>query len=75
MGEKVLIINRSKNAAKLNCPTEGPYEILKVYANGTVKIKRGAYDEIISIRRLQPYKEKNVSATSTEETKTWGRMT
>ena len=32
-GDKVLILNRSKNAAELNCPTEGPYEIFKVYVN------------------------------------------
>ena len=35
--------------------TEGPYKILRLYSNGNVRIRRGTYDEDISIRRLRPY--------------------
>ena len=40
---------------KLSSPAEGPYQILAVYDNGNVRIRRGNYDEDISIRRLRPY--------------------
>ena len=55
-GHKVLILLKNEGmGSKLDSPTEGPYEVLKVYNNGTVKIKRGSYDEIINIRRLKPF--------------------
>ena len=57
-GDKVLIIlNRMDRGAKLNSPTEGPYEIVKVYNNGTIKIKRNKYFETISITRVKPFNE------------------
>ena len=55
-GDLVLIVTeRETTAAKLAPPTEGPYEIQKVYKNGTVKIKRGSYNEVIHIRRIKPF--------------------
>ena len=40
-GDKMLIVlDRMDRGAKLNSPTEGPYEIFKVYTNGTIKIRR-----------------------------------
>ena len=44
--------------AKLNERTEGPYQVLNVFDNGTVKIRRDTYDEIINIRRIKPYNER-----------------
>ena len=38
----------SKNA-------EGPYKVIKVFGNGTFRIKRGSYEETVSIRGLRPY--------------------
>lgn len=58
VGDLVLIVEKSyerAKKAKLSSPTEGPYEILRVYTNGNVRIRRGNYDEDISIRRLRPY--------------------
>ena len=43
--------------AKLNERTEGPYQVLKVFDNGTVKIRRDTYDEIINIRIIKQYNE------------------
>ena len=56
MGDIVLIVlNGTDVMRKLHQPTEGPYRILHVYENGTVKIQQGGYNEILSIRRLRPF--------------------
>ena len=59
MGNKILIPHNSEKVSNLQKQSEGPYEILKVYNNETVKIKRGKYDEIINIRRIKPYCTRN----------------
>ena len=57
-GDKVLIVlDRMDRGAKLNYPTEGPYEIVKVYTNGTIKIKRKNCFENISITRVKLFNE------------------
>ena len=40
---------------KLDCPKKGPYPVTEVFANGTVCIQRGAVNERINIRRLEPH--------------------
>ena len=56
VGDKVLIIIKADEIkAKLQQRTEGPYEIRKIFNNGTVKIFRNTYEEIINIRRIRPY--------------------
>jgi uncharacterized radical SAM superfamily protein len=45
--------------AKLSSPTKGPYEVLRVYTNGNIRIRRGKYNEDISIRCLRPYHARN----------------
>jgi hypothetical protein len=58
IGDKVLILLKNiERGAKLNQPTQGPFTITQVYNNGTVKIDRGSYEEIINIRRLKPFNE------------------
>jgi hypothetical protein len=44
-------------AGMITSPTysKGPYRILKLYKNGTVKIQRGSFTDILSIRRIMPY--------------------
>ena len=42
---------------KLRRKRDGPYEVTAVYNNGTVRIRRGAVQERINIRRLNPYHE------------------
>ena len=62
VGDLVLIVEKPYERAKkskLSSPTEGPYEIIKVYNNGNVRIRRGNYDEDMSIRRLRPYYSRN----------------
>eukprot|EP00957_Ditylum_brightwellii_P085026 6465252-Ditylum_brightwellii.AAC.1 len=49
--------------AKLRRPTKGPYNIVEVYKNGTVKIQRRSYTKMINICQLKPYNERTVVVT------------
>ena len=57
-GDLVLIImqpyERGKKP-KISRFTEGPYKVLKVNNNGTLRIQRGSFEETLHIRRLRPY--------------------
>ena len=58
IGDKVLVcIGFTVVSKKLSRSTEGPYSITKVYKNGTIKINKGTYEEIINIRRVKAFKE------------------
>ena len=61
-GSYAYIVNKDLQR-KLKAPNEGPYEVLEVFTNGTVKLQRGPVAEIINIRRLTPTRE----VTSTNE--------
>ena len=57
-GDLVLIIMKSyerNKKPKISQFAEGPYKVLKVHKNGTLRIKRGEFEETIHIRRLRPY--------------------
>ena len=54
VGDKVLITDKDIDR-KLNCPTKGPYEVIQIYTNGTVRVKKGVVTERINIRRCTPY--------------------
>ena len=56
VGDKVLLL-KDGVLRKLKCPTEGPYEIIEVYSNGTVRIQHGLVQERLNIRRIKPFKE------------------
>ena len=40
---------------KLRRKRDGPYEVIAVYNNGTLRIRRGAVTERVNIRRLTPF--------------------
>ena len=40
---------------KLDGPFLGPYKLIEVYTNGTVRIQRGIVTKYINICRLTPY--------------------
>ena len=42
---------------KLNCPKYGPFPSTEGFTNSTVRIQRGAVNERINIRRLEPHFE------------------
>ena len=56
IGDKVLITYDGVRR-KLTPRREGPYDVIQVYTNGTVKIQRGPLRERINIRRLTPFVE------------------
>ena len=55
-GNTLLIINREIKS-KMESPTEEPYEVLKVFTNGTIRIRRGNYNEVINIRCVKLFSE------------------
>ena len=55
-GDKVLL-RKEGILRKLASPREGPYEITRVYDNGTIQIQKGVISERVNIRRVTPYNE------------------
>ncbi len=60
IGDKVLLVFKPyerRNRGKISplMYTRGPFVITEVMANGTVKIQCGAYVDVVSIRRITPY--------------------
>ena len=47
--------NKFEQKRKLDKPAEGSFKIFQVFKNGTVQIDRNGYEEVLSIRRLQPF--------------------
>ena len=56
VGQKVLLA-KPGILRKMSTPREGPYEIVYVYTNGTVRIRRGPVTQRVNIRRITPYYE------------------
>ena len=52
-GDLVLLWKGTEN--KYETPYQGPFDILKVYDNGTVRLKVGAVEDTYNIRHLTPY--------------------
>jgi transposase InsO family protein len=56
VGDKILLTD-SRKRSKLAPPREGPYQVERVFTNGTLLIRRGAISERVNIRRVTPYFE------------------
>jgi hypothetical protein len=56
IGQKVLYRNESL-AKYSEDPYDGPFEIVQINTNGTVRLKMGALTDTINIRNLKPYRE------------------
>jgi transposase InsO family protein len=56
VGDQILLTD-SRKKSKLLPPREGPYQVERVYTNGTLLIRRGAVSERVNIRRVTPYFE------------------
>ena len=59
-GDKVLLKRGTEN--KYESPYEGPYSILKIHDNGTVKLQRGVVTDTINIQRITPFFESTMSS-------------
>lgn len=60
VGDKVLLVLKpyerlKKGKISPSTYSRGPFTITEVIANGTVKIQCGAYVDVVSIRRITPY--------------------
>jgi hypothetical protein len=53
VGDRILL-RKPGLRRKLSAPTEGPYTILEVGTNGTVKIQRGIVHKRVNIQRIEP---------------------
>ena len=51
----VLFKTRQEKNKYNHVPWEGPYKILRVHDNGTVRLRRGITDQTVNIRLLKPY--------------------
>ena len=54
-GDKVLVSRNSPH--KYERPYDGPYEVLQVNTNGTVRLQMGSVSDVVNIRRIHPYKQ------------------
>ncbi len=54
IGDKVLVSRNSPH--KYERPYDGPYEILQVNTNGTVRLQMGAMSDVVNICRINAYK-------------------
>jgi hypothetical protein len=53
--DKVLCVGKPTLSKFGSSPWEGPYEIVKVNNNGTVRLKNSVVIETINIRQIKPY--------------------
>jgi hypothetical protein len=58
VGDKILL-EKPGIIRKMTQPRTGPFEIIKVHTNGTVRIRRGNITEQVNIRRIAPYFERS----------------
>lgn len=55
VGDKVLLSRSDAIQRKLLPKRDGPFEVIRIYTNGTAKIQRGIVAQVVSLRRLSPY--------------------
>ena len=56
IGDKV-ILEKPGIIRKMTQPRTGPFEIIKVHTNGTIRIRRNHVTKQVNIRHLMPYFE------------------
>ena len=57
VGDKVLLDLGDIKAKFADPKYDGPYEVVQVNNNGTVRIRKGAVTETVNIRIVFPFKE------------------
>jgi transposase InsO family protein len=50
---------------KMSTPRQGPYKVVQVYTNGTIRIRRDHVSDRVNIRRVQQYYETDESQNDT----------
>jgi hypothetical protein len=51
----LILLDRGETQRKLEPKRTGPYQVVRVYDNGTVKIRKENYTQRVSIRRCIPF--------------------
>jgi hypothetical protein len=57
VGDRILLTDSRANRPKLDAPRKGPFAVVQVFTNGTLRIRRGAVTERVNIRRVKPFFE------------------
>ena len=63
VGDQVLLEKPGINR-KMEAPREGPYRIVQVSTNGTVRIQKGVVVQRVNIRRITPYFQRSPSGSA-----------
>ena len=50
-----LLLEKPGIIPKMSQPRNGPYEVIEVFTNGTIMIRKGAVTHRVNIRRVTPY--------------------
>ena len=58
VGDKVLL-DKPGILRKMTIPRSGPHKVEAVYANGTIRIRKGIVSERVNIRRVHPFRERS----------------
>ena len=56
VGDRVLL-TRAKRTKHGEREHDGPYTILNLHNNGTIRVQKKAYSEVVHIRQVKPYHE------------------
>ena len=56
VGDKILL-DKGDIKTKFDAKYEGPYQVVQVNNNGTVRIQQGSVTDTVNIRIITPYKE------------------
>jgi hypothetical protein len=59
IGDQILM-TKPGITRKMAAPRDGPFEIIKINTNGTVRIRRNAVTQTINIRRLTPFCDSSI---------------
>ena len=51
----MVLVSNDEIQRKLMPFRQGPYKVVRVYSNGTLKLQKGIYTQRVSIRRCTPY--------------------
>ena len=55
VGQRVFLNKpKTRKLRKLETPREGPFEVIAVYTNGTIRLQKGPVSERVNIRRVTP---------------------
>ena len=70
----LILLDRGTLQRKLVPKHDGPYQVIRVYSNGTLKIRKAIYVQRVSIRRYIPYFKSPDEGTECNDTVAMGTV-